>query len=252
MRWVRLVLLATMPWPSAALAESINIDFGDLAGPSPLGPDFGAASGQTGAWNSITAVETTLNLVGLDGSATDLTLTLGPASVNPSGASGLVTGETGLLLSDFFFEGSETDFWFVVIRGIDPGVYDVYVYAPANNSSQQGTGDYSINGIPMSDIPGSGLQNFIPRENMIGVPGNYDVLSDLTVTGGVIGLESNEYSTRLLGLSGIQIIAAAPEPATGPLLAFALVALASRRHRGSRSRVVSAGSLRRAQRPLLR
>jgi hypothetical protein len=218
MQWIRFFLLALVLIPGTAWAQSLNIDFGDVAGPSPLGPGFGAASGQTGEWNTITAVGSTPNLVGLGAAATGVSLTLGPAIVNPDGASGLLTGDLNLLMADFFFESSQADLWNVTLTGVDSGVYDVYVYAPANISSLQGTGTFTINGIAMSDIPGTGIQNFIQ-----GV--NYEILSDLTVTDGTITFASTEASTRFLGLAGVQLVQV-PEPV--PVMTpWGLVVLAS-------------------------
>jgi hypothetical protein len=211
-------MLTLMLLPGSAASESLNIDFGDVAGPNPLGPGFGAASGQAGEWNTITATGTTPNLVGLGGVPGDVSLTLGPAVVNPDGASGLLTGDLNLLMADFFFESSEPDLWSVTLTGIDPGIYDVYIYAPANISSLQGTGTFTINGISISDIPGTGIQNFIQ-----GV--NFEILSGLAVTGGTITFASTEASTRFLGLAGVQLVPA-PPPVPG-MTAWGFVVLAS-------------------------
>jgi hypothetical protein len=225
MQSIRVFLLVLVLLPGSALGESLNIDFGDVAGTLPLGSDFGAASGQTGAWNTINAIGTTSGLLALDGSTTDVNLTLGPEIVNPGGASGLLTGDLNLLMADFFFESSDADLWNVTLSGIDPGVYDVYVYAPANISALQGTGSFTINGNPMSDIPGTGIVNFIQ-----GV--NFEILSGLSVTEGSIAFESTESSERFLGLSGVQLVqTTVPEPATGLVLASGLAALAIRRRR---------------------
>src|SRR4051812_7409432 len=66
-----------------AKAELLNIDFGRLSIFGAPSNAYGAASGQVGAWTEITSNGLTPNLLGLDGNATDISLSL--SSGNPNG-----------------------------------------------------------------------------------------------------------------------------------------------------------------------
>jgi hypothetical protein len=200
-----------------AAAESLNVDFGDQASATELlGAGFGAASGQTGSWNTISGAGAT-SLVGLDGLPTDVVLTLAPPEpvVNPDGSSAALTGDLKLLMGDFFFEDASDAFWSVTLTGIDSGAYDVYVYAPANLSSAIATGTFTIDGVAMADLPGSANSAFL-----LGT--NYAVLSGLVVADGTITIQSTETSTRFLGLSGLQLVPVPPVPSVGPWGGLAL------------------------------
>jgi len=202
-----------------ALAESINIDFGDGFA-STLGDSFGAAADQLGRWNTIDSIGTTSPLLGLDGSATDVSLDLvGPADVGETSA--WLTGDLALLMSDSFLTDLNLPAptpWTVTLTGIDDGVYDIYVYAPS--SSLIRTGPYTINGFALSDVNGSPIASFVEGTN-------YGLLSGLSVTGGSIILESTATSGSV-GLAGIQLVQV-PEPATTLLLVMGLALLAARR-----------------------
>ena len=69
--------------PQAIFATPINVDFGDQGGtPSNV---YGAASGQVGAWNVITSIGMTSNLVDLAGVATAVSVTTAVLSYRSSG-----------------------------------------------------------------------------------------------------------------------------------------------------------------------
>jgi hypothetical protein len=209
------MIAAVLWWPGGALAESINIDFWNARGtPSSA---FGGAAGQPGTWASITSTGITSNLPGLDGSPTDVSLSLASPGALSMGTGG-TSGALGALLDDNFFTSvGNSSGWTVTLSGIDPGTYDVYVYAPANTSVS--TGAYTINGVPMPSLPGADpLTSFV-----LGT--NYDVLSGLSVSGGTITLSSSD--PWYVGLSGIQVVI--PEPGTALLLAAGLAVLAVRR-----------------------
>jgi hypothetical protein len=219
-----------------AAAEALNVDFGDQGSATELlGPGFAGAAGQAGAWNTITAAGPT-PLAGLDGLPTDVVLTLAPDEpvLNPDGSSAALTGDLKLLMADFFFENASDAFWSVTLTGIDPGLYDLYVYAPANLSSLIATGTFTINGVSMNDLPGSANSAFL-----LGT--NYAVLSGLAVQNGTLTLQSTEASTRYLGLSGLQLVPVTAVPSLNAWGGMALVAALLAAGRGLSRRTSSPG-----------
>ena len=206
------LIAAVLMGPGGARAESINIDFSGSRG-TPNSA-FGGAAGQPGTWTSITSTGNTWNLPGLDGSATDVYLNLsGFMSTTGTGGN---SGALAALLDDNFLTNDDNG-WTVTLNNIDAGTYDVYVYAPGNTSVS--TGAYTINGVPMSSLPGADNQTSF----VLGT--NYDVLSGLSVSGGTITLSSSD--PLHVGLAGLQLMI--PEPGTALLLAAGLAVLAGRR-----------------------
>jgi hypothetical protein len=115
-------------WGSTARAQSLNVKFG-AAGQGP--GDTYAAAGLAGRWNIVqgqSSPQVTYNLLGLDGSATGVTLTqYGGNLMSLSDAQ--VTGDDGKLLNGeliTFDPGLESC---LMVSGLEPGTYEVLMYA---------------------------------------------------------------------------------------------------------------------------
>lgn len=113
---------------SGAWAQSINIDLAPQAG---IPSASYAAAGLAGVWNDATGHDAG-DLRELDGSATGASLggTFGiyPFVLNDPGTS----GDEAALLDDGAW-GAGDVMLHLAIHGLDPGVYDVYVYGFAGN-----------------------------------------------------------------------------------------------------------------------
>ncbi len=121
------LLFSTSSMPSA-VAQSVNIDYGDGAGTPPA---VYAAAGSAGVWNALAGPRDTPEaLVGLDGSPIAATVTL------TSGAGGPVNtfddpatfGNDGQLLDDYTSGGTDA-VGSIVFSGLENGSYEVIVYA---------------------------------------------------------------------------------------------------------------------------
>ena len=183
-----LLLLFLFAHQSSATAELINIDFGDdLTG---LPTTYGAASGQVGSWNDILFLGTTAGLLDTSGSTTDVSVTV--ASENPSGQAGDAVNDDERLLFDNFFSSSSTG-WTVHIVGLDDGIYDLFVYAPANTIVS--TGPFTVNGAAQPNL--SGAFSLIQGTSWAAIIG-------VNVSGGVLTI-ANVDTSGFRGLAGIQI-----------------------------------------------
>jgi hypothetical protein len=114
--------------PAAAVAQSLNLDFGSSGSGPPA--TYGAA-GRPGVWNSIPAAHgtTTPGLLDLSGAPTGVSVTQigGLALLDVSDPS--VTGDDALLLDDFLvtYDGGLESCIF--LNGLLPGTYEVLIYA---------------------------------------------------------------------------------------------------------------------------
>ncbi len=200
-----------------------NVDFGDNFTGTSSG--YGAASGQTGTWNIITA----LGVTGL----TDITGAATTASVTSSGrsfGSGAYGSPDGNLLTDMLWgstlSAASSD-WSVIFNGLSDGFYDVYYYAATHPMP---TGTLSINGTGVTALPGNnGVPSLIQGTS-------WDVLMGVNVTGGMLtitGINSAGGSwAGYSGIAGIQLLEGSevptptvPIPATIPLLILGIAAL---------------------------
>lgn len=121
------LICSTSSMPSA-VAQSVNIDYGDGAGTPSA--DY-AATGSPGVWNALAGLAgTPETLVGLDGTPISATVTLtsgagGPAhTFDDPGTS----GNDEQLLDDYTSGGTDA-VGSILFTGLENGSYDVIVYA---------------------------------------------------------------------------------------------------------------------------
>lgn len=126
-------------------AQSFNIDLGSEY-PSP-GSAYGAAAGQAGHWNKLGDFGDSLRT--LDGLVSNVFLDLTVSGVGFSGP-GLTDDER--LLGDNLLDCTNPDSWSLEFFGLQPGLYDLFVYAPANTLVSLGPAQASQVGLP--DIQG--------------------------------------------------------------------------------------------------
>ena len=186
----------------SAEAQSFNVNFGLSA---PLSTSFGAAANQAGVWNIINNGNAA-TLQNLAGTNTSVQMTV--TADNFSGLGGNHTGDLLSLLDlNFFTNGTS---WVVSVVGLTDGLYDLYYYAPSNGSID--TGAFTVNGLNAANITGD---NTSPLTQGL----NWQVLNNITVTGGTLTMTAPPGFT---GLGGLQLVAV-PEPGTAALLGGGLV-----------------------------
>ncbi len=123
----------TMLAPSAAFAQSVNIDFGNTA--TAPGASYGGA-GLAGAWNSMSALPqvTLFPLVGLDGApvAAQLRNIGGTSIINVNDPS--TTGNDQALIDDMLISLNNPTDACIFFVGLRNGAYEVLTYAitPSN------------------------------------------------------------------------------------------------------------------------
>lgn len=119
------------------LAQSLNLDMGDVNVPSPA---FGGAAASPGTWNRIGALSASsfTPLLGLSGANAGV-FAYGSSDLNPSIPGGAdlpgTAGDDELLLDDWLRSVSTVGPWTFYISPLQPGTYDVFVYAPTAAST---------------------------------------------------------------------------------------------------------------------
>ncbi|MCG8450813.1 MAG: hypothetical protein MI725_14690 [Pirellulales bacterium] len=203
---------ASAVFAQVASAAGFNVDFGDDF--TGLPSTYGAASGQTGTWNDVSANGT---LQDITGTATTVSVTL--IVGNPSGQINSATTNDEILLGDNFFFSSG---WNVDFANLPDGLYDVYYYAPSNGAVS--TGVFTINGATQTELPGD-------PGSSLSLGTSYDFLSGVSVVGGTLSLASTGGVLESnFGLAGLQLIPV-PEPASFILFAVGCVAAPRMRRR---------------------
>jgi hypothetical protein len=197
-----------------ATAASIYIDFGTYNGaPSSL---FGAAAGDPGVWNNVLRGVPS-DLLDTDGNASGVRVSV-IATSDGTGAGS--TGDAALLMNDNFY--SSAGAWSVSFSGLDDGIYDLYLYDPANRAVSTGSG--TANGVGFASINGAFSGSFT-------LNADYLLLSGIVVKGGLLTAGATEPGA-MSGLAGLQLVATelapttVPEPNLAVLLACGLVMLA--------------------------
>ncbi|MCY3002717.1 MAG: hypothetical protein NTV21_13025 [Planctomycetota bacterium] len=116
---------------SLASAQSFNIDTGAL-GTTP-DSSYGAASGISGHWNDAGFQPTALPLTTINGAPTCVTITATTVGGIPAGGSAPLIGASfpndAALYNDFALVPGPAGVTTWTIAGLEPAVYDVYVYS---------------------------------------------------------------------------------------------------------------------------
>jgi hypothetical protein len=215
-------------------AQSLNIDLDSPSSGPALGggvpsSGFGAASGQTGVWNSYAATSGPISLVGLGGGATTATLSITATSTTVSVTAfnnANNTGDFALLLNDAQQIGTTTQGGTrtYTFNGLTDGPYSLYTYAvpPANQN-----GEIFIN------IPGSSEGTLISTGTMPGnsfVLGRTHVIHTLNVVGGSFSVNVSDVAGAPSAyVSGFQLVV--PEPSMLAILPLSMAMLARQRRR---------------------
>jgi hypothetical protein len=166
-------------------AYDINLDFGNANG-TPTNT-FNAAA-QAGEWNTL-GLGAHSNIFNISGVATPVTA-LVTAESGGSGAG--CSGDEGALFGDQIH--SSNDSWTIALSGLNNETYDVYLYAPGN--SLVPTGAMSVNGTPVSSIPGNAVCDLIDGTSYVSVQVS---ITDSTLT--ITGTNATGWS----GLAGLQL-----------------------------------------------
>jgi hypothetical protein len=114
----------------STLAQSLNIDVNKSTNAVVPAASYAGAAGQPGTWNNVFAgTSGTVNLVGLDGTPSAITVTRagsgGGDNLSIAGAS----SDFNTLMSDFQMSTGVVQGPEFTVNGLAPGFYRVYVYA---------------------------------------------------------------------------------------------------------------------------
>ena len=211
--WAGLVVAGgILLMPTPAVAAPVYIDFGSYsAAPTSV---FGAAAGAAGVWNNVATLGTFSDLLDVFGMA-DITV----SAESADGTGGFGTTDTDRLMRDNIYT-TPGKTWSVSLTGLTDGVYDVYLYEPAN--AFLGSGSGAVNGVAFAGINGTFNGAFVRGTN-------YLLLTDVAVTNGWLTATGGE-AGALSGLAGMQLVdrnvspTTVPEPGTLVLLGAALAA----------------------------
>ena len=230
-----LTIVATMLMGSRVVAQSMNVDLDITSSPPTLGGGapsnaFGAASGQTGAWNSIPTTAGPVALFDLAGSATSATLSIPASSTtittlgfnNPNN-----TGDFRLLMNDAqqigtVLQGGTRSYTFA---GLVDGPYSVYTYGSPPQPGNPGE--------LFVDIPGS-TQGVLSTTGAHAADtfalGTTHVVHTLNVVGGTFTIRMSDIAgSPSAYVNGFQLILV-PEPEiAGALVMLVPVILRRRR-----------------------
>lgn len=119
-----------------SFGQSVNVDL-NYTGKSAPGSGFAGAAGQPGTWNAVIATSgagATINLAGLNGGSSGLTLTAKSSNGNSNGDLG--TGDYGSLMDDYAMGFDTNGMVTVEVNGLDEGVYRAFVYSALKESDQ--------------------------------------------------------------------------------------------------------------------
>lgn len=209
---------------TSAQAMPLNIDFGSGGGlPAPSNA-FGAAAGQAGNWNVITAFSTPSGIVDLSGNTTGVSISIFAESM--TGLFGGGPGDASHLMRDYFHSSDFGGAWGLTISGLDNGTYDVYLYDPAPIGI--GTGLGMLSGIAFPNIS----HEF---SGVIGANAHFILLTGISVTDGTIS--ANGGGGFPSGLAGMQLVQApdnnanVPTPGSLALLGLGLFGIGATRRR---------------------
>ena len=199
----------------AANAEQFNIDFGTQFGiPSDV---FGAASGQTGFWNSLGDAPNMVPLMDLGGKVTDVMFTDNTGNFTFSFDNPGTTGDDEALMDDILDLGGLGSTDMFTISGLSAGTYTIYSYNWAPDSDGFVTG-VSVNGSPQQTVGGGWAGGY--------ADGVTHAVFKLTIGEGEDIVINTETLDGFGSFNGLQIV-----PAPGALAMFGLTGLMCRRRR---------------------
>lgn len=200
---LRVVVVAVLATVGAA--QSINVDIGGFY---TLGSatNFGAATGQSGAWNTVAQASVQQVLVDTQGAATGATVSwAGPA---PESGWLDLSGNVGKLLNDYqvLLQGTTAPVnW--SIQGLQPGEYRVTFYSRPTSAQSTGVTRFTLAGgaAGAQDCDGA-ISEFFSGYRY----GQHFVQDTTTVTNGTLSW-SVELAAGVLGyFNGIQIESVVP------------------------------------------
>jgi hypothetical protein len=127
-----LALTASALLVPRATAQNFNVDFGSLSSPPVPSDAYGAAAAQPGRWNAIDVTVVNPPLVGLNGTATPVTLTRSNlGTIDYYFNNSLTLGDDGALMDDGESIGNPSVWTF---SHLEAGDYAVYTYGWASDS----------------------------------------------------------------------------------------------------------------------
>jgi hypothetical protein len=215
---------------SRAQASWINFDFGSAT--DTPSASYGGAASQAGIWNGISGNKSS-GILDVSGLATNVSITFSGLISNNVTAN-LAAGDANTLMEDYFYTqptGAPTSGpgWTMNLSGLDDGIYNVYLYKPAQNGRGIGTG--TLNGVGFSSTNTAVFSGTLVQNT------NYLLMTSVSVIAGTLsahGGASNFYT----GLSGMQLVqvsgpsgSAVPGPAAILLLATGMAGLGLSRRR---------------------
>jgi hypothetical protein len=131
---------ALLAFAGAGHAQSFNVEvFNTVGSPTAPSSSYGAASGQTGFWNTVRAGSiaspNSISVLNLAGSLTGIAVSLG--SNNGSGSGSFGAGDFSALMGDYAIGLGNSTQITASITGLQPGFYRAWVYAalPATSAS---------------------------------------------------------------------------------------------------------------------
>jgi hypothetical protein len=226
------IACAAMIVPTVA-GQSFNIDLDVPGSPPSIGGGvpsnaFGAASGQTGVWNSVPTTAGPVALVNISGAATGVSYSVPVSSTTISTLgfnNGANTGDFALLFNDgqqvgTVVQGGTRTYRFT---GLADGLYSIYTYA----SPPQGiAGDIAITiaGSNEGTLMTAGAMT--PNTFTLGVT---HVIHTINLAGGILNIDMVDTpGSPSAYVSGFQITLV---PGPGSLLVLAALPLMHRRRR---------------------
>lgn len=216
-----LTIASLLAFAGAAHAQSFNVEVFNVVGsPSAPAASYGAASGQTGTWNTIRTGSigspSTITGLGLNGVATGVSIGLG--SNNGSGSGGFGSGDFASLMGDYADGNGNASQVFMTFSGLTPGFYRAWVYAalpPSQESYVDSFGTtvyhphyvYSLIGASTQDTGNTSGPN---TSNVFSYGRTHTVVDFKVTSAGqvakvqVLG-DSNFFAARI-ALNGVQLV----------------------------------------------
>jgi hypothetical protein len=209
--FILLALCALSAWcSSAALADTINVDFGSTTGPSPTYSGTAVAPDAGTTWNGVDPAAdvtpfttyTSGALVDSNGNPTNVTTTVNNSWDYYGAADSVIAPD---LMHDYVFSQAPGGTFSFSIDGLTPGgVYDLYLYS---DTGAQVT-DFNIGGNVK-------IVTNTPAQSAWTQGANYEVYSGLVAVGGTISVSATGHDQPVWDnygvLNGFQL-QSVPEP----------------------------------------